>query len=190
MNKWVDTGVGRRVFKIVSTSVSFPLFWIRIKVSHEKGNPSPQILEYSTPRPKFETQIWISNLVGAKFSHWHLRITSFWSQLVSSLVLEIPRYSSRGFLFDFPPLGFTMLLLSWGTTWMVKWLNGEMNISSLGFYYASLFLENYINHQKYNISYVTINPFADYVYIVELNTRVHVGWKTLPNLNFKLKFQN
>ena len=45
----------------------------------------------------------------------------------------------------FSPLGFTMLLLSWGTTWMVKWWNGETNIFTLGFYYASPFLENYIN---------------------------------------------
>ena len=27
----------------------------------------------------------------------------------------------------FYPLGFTMLILSWGTTWMVKWLNDETN---------------------------------------------------------------
>ena len=45
------------------------------------------------------------------------------------------------------------------------------------------------NHQKYKISYVPLYPVADYIYIADLNTRLSVGWKTLPNLNFKLKFQ-
>ena len=45
------------------------------------------------------------------------------------------------------------------------------------------------NRQKDKISYVTLDPVTDYVYIVDLNTRLRVGWKTLPNLNFKLKFQ-
>ena len=89
----------------------------------------------------------------------------------------------------FPPLVFTMLLLSWGITWMVKWRNGKMNISPLGFYYASPLLGNYINHQKYNIAYVPLYPVTGYVYIADLNTRLRVGWKTLPNLNFKLRFQ-
>ena len=44
-------------------------------------------------------------------------------------------------------------------------------------------------HHKDNISYFPLNPVSDYVYIAELNTRIRVGWKTLPNLNFKLKFQ-
>ena len=42
---------------------------------------------------------------------------------------------------------------------------------------------------KKNISYVPLNPFADYIHILDLNTRLHIGWKTLPNLNFELKFQ-
>ena len=46
-----------------------------------------------------------------------------------------------------------------------------------------------INNQKDKIAYVPLYPVADYVYIVDLNTRLRVGWKTLPNLNFKLKFQ-
>ena len=33
------------------------------------------------------------------------------------------------------------------------------------------------------------NPVSDYVYMSDLNTRLCVSWKTLPNLNFKLKFQ-
>ena len=81
------------------------IFCTRIKVSRAKGNPSLQILEYSTPRPKFQTQILISNFVGAKFSHWHIGITSFWRQLGSSLVLEITGDYSGGFLFDSPRWG-------------------------------------------------------------------------------------
>ena len=65
-----------------------------------------------------------------------------------------------------------------------------MNLSLLGFYHASPFLRNYINHQKDKIAYVTLDPVSDYAYIADLNTRHCVGWKTLPNLNFKLKFQN
>ena len=42
---------------------------------------------------------------------------------------------------------------------------------------------------KYKIAYVPLDPVADYVYLSDLNTRLRVGCKTLPNLNFKLKFQ-
>ena len=42
---------------------------------------------------------------------------------------------------------------------------------------------------KYKISYVPLDPVADYVYLLDLNTRLCVGWKMLPNLNFKLKVQ-
>ena len=45
------------------------------------------------------------------------------------------------------------------------------------------------NHQKENIAYVPLDPVADNLYIADLNTRLRVGWKTLPKLNFKLKFQ-
>ena len=117
--------MGQRVLKIVVTSVCFPLFRIRRKVSRAKGNPSPEILEYSTLRPKFKTKIWMSNVFGAKCSHWnfgmnyfwrqlgssldfsrwYLRVASFWSQLGSSLGLEITGDSSWGFLFAFPRWG-------------------------------------------------------------------------------------
>ena len=76
---------------------------------------------------------------------------------------------------------------------MVKWWNGEMEkrkFPPLVFYYAFLFLGNYINHQKENISYVPLYPVTDYVYTADLNTRLRVGWKTLPNLSSKLRFQN
>ena len=46
-----------------------------------------------------------------------------------------------------------------------------------------------INNQKEKIYYVPLDPVSDYVYIADLNTRLRVGWKTLPNLNFKIKFQ-
>ena len=59
----------------------------------------------------------------------------------------------------------------------------------LGFYYASPFLGNYVNHQKDKIAYVPLNSVSDYVYIEDLNTRLRVGWKTLLNLNFKLKLE-
>ena len=45
------------------------------------------------------------------------------------------------------------------------------------------------NHQKDKFSHVLLDPVADYVYMADLNIRLHVSWKTLPNLNFKLKFQ-
>ena len=108
---------------------------------------------------------------------WHLGISSFWRQLGSSLRLDIPGYSSRGQLFCFPLWGFLCFSFL-----------GELHISPLGFYYASPFLGNYINHQKYKIDYVPLDPVADYVHILDLNTRLRVGWKTLPNLNFKPKF--
>ena len=48
------------VFKIVGTSVCFPLRQLRKKVSRAKENPSLQFLEYSTVgskfKPKFEFQ--------------------------------------------------------------------------------------------------------------------------------------
>ena len=78
---------------------------------------SLQIVEYCTQRPKFKTQILISNFVGAKFSCWHLGKTSFWRQLRSYLGLEITGDSSKGFLF----------------------------VSPIGVYYASPFVGNYMN---------------------------------------------
>ena len=42
---------------------------------------------------------------------------------------------------------------------------------------------------KVQIAYFTLDPVAYYVHILDLNTRLRVGLKTLPNLNFKLKFQ-
>ena len=43
---------------------------------------------------------------------------------------------------------------------------------------------------KDKIAYVPLNPVVDYVHILDLNNKLCIGWKTLPNLIFKLKFQN
>ena len=133
----------QRVLKIVATFVCFPLCPHRRKVRCAKGNQSLQIMEYSTPRSKFQTNIWISNFVEAKCFCWNLGINSYCHQLRSTLGLDIPEDSSGGFLFAFtcwgllwfffigelhewwniemakrffPCLGFTMILLSWRTT--------------------------------------------------------------------------
>ena len=121
---------------IVATSIWFPLSRLRRKVIRAKGNLSLQILEYSTPRPKFKTQILISNFVGAKFSRWHLGITSFWRQLRSSLGLEIPGDSSHGFLFAFTCWGllcfsFCGELHEFWNGEMVKWWNESFPIGVL-----------------------------------------------------------
>ena len=42
---------------------------------------------------------------------------------------------------------------------------------------------------KDKVYYVPLDPVADYIYISDLNIRLPVGWKLLPNLNIKLKFQ-
>ena len=55
------------------------------EMSRAKGNPSLEILEYSTPRPKCKPQFWILNFVGANISRCHLGINSFSRQLGSLL---------------------------------------------------------------------------------------------------------
>ena len=42
---------------------------------------------------------------------------------------------------------------------------------------------------KWHISYVPLDPVADYTHVLNLITRLRAGWKTLPNLKFKLRFQ-
>ena len=59
---------------------------------------------------------------------------------------------------------------------------------------TSLIIFFSITITKWNISSVPLNPVADYIHMLDLNTRLRVGWKTLPNLkisnlNFKLKVQ-
>ena len=55
--------------------------------------------------------------------------------------------------------------------------------------WESCFFRGIFAITKREISYVPLNPVSDYVHILDLNTRPRVGWKTLPNLNSKLKFQ-
>ena len=71
-----------------------------------------------------------------EFSRWHLGIKSVWRQLGSPLEFAIHWESVSGIPRCFPPLGFTLLIHSWGTTF-----------PPLGVYYSSPFLGNYINHQ-------------------------------------------
>ena len=88
--------------KDVSTYVCYPFCWLRRKVSTAKRKYIfLQILEPSTLRPNFQTRIWISNFVGAKFSFGTSEFC-FGRQLGSSLGLNIPQNSSEGFLFVFP----------------------------------------------------------------------------------------
>ena len=47
---------------------------------------------------------------------------------------------------------------------------------------------------KWHIAYIFHDPVTEYIHMVNLNARIRVGWKTIPNikisnLNFKLKFQ-
>ena len=67
----------------------------------------------------------------------------------SSLFSPIRVYSDYSFVGDhiFPRWGFTILLLSWGTT-------------SIG---------------KLKIAYVPLDPVADYVHKLDLNTRLRAG---------------
>ena len=150
--------MGRRVFKIVAKPVWFPIRRLRRKFSRAQGNLSLQILEYSTPRPKFKTQIWISNSVGANIFRWHLGINSSWRQLGSSLELSLWNlgihsvWSHLGYPLGFaisgdsfleippcfPPLGFTLIIRFWGTTYL-----------PVGIYYTSPFLGTYIRFYIY-----------------------------------------
>ena len=107
-------------FLIVATPICFPPRCLRIKVSCVKGNPFLRILEYSTPRLKFQTQFSISNFIGANFSCWNLRITSFGCQLGYSLGLDITGYYYGVLIFDFPCLGYCSF------PFLGNYMNGEM----------------------------------------------------------------
>ena len=113
-----------------------------------------------------------------EFSHWHLGNNSFWCQLVSCLGFGIPGDSFSGIPLCFSLLGFTMLIRSWGTTYF-----------PVGVLLCLYFLGELHKYPKDKIAYATLDPVADHVYIADLNTRLRVDLKTLPNLNFKLKFQ-
>ena len=176
-------------FKHCSNIFPFSTLYAHKKSEPCKEKPVSSYLGILYPAPK----IWNPNLNFKLCWHKILPLAPRDYLLLSPTWIFLGIWDSRrffsGVLLCFSLLGFTMLLLSWGTKRMVKWLNGKTNISPLGFYYAYPFLGNYINHQKDKIAYVPLDPIADYVYIEDVNTRLRVSWKTLPNLNIKLEFQ-
>ena len=58
---------------------------------------------------------------------------SFLTPTLIILGIEDSRRFFLGIPLCFSSLGFTILLILWGTTWMVKWWNSETKISPLGF---------------------------------------------------------
>ena len=121
---------------------------------------------------------WRQLISLLELSCCHLRINSFWRQLGSPSGFAIPRYSFLGIPPCFPPLGLTMLIRSWGTTYF-----------PVGILLYFCFLGELHQSPKEKISYSPLDPVAKYAYIEDLNTRLCVSWKTLPDLNFKIKFQ-
>ena len=65
-----------------------------------------------------------------EFSRWHLRINYVWRQLGSPLGFAIPGYSFSEIPPCFPPLGFTLLICLWGTTFSP--VRGLLSFSFLG----------------------------------------------------------
>ena len=43
---------------------------------------------------------------------------------------------------------------------------------------------------KWHITYFPHDPVSDYIHMLNLNTRLCVDWKTLPNLKFQTKISN
>ena len=67
-----------------------------------------------------------------------------------------------------------------------EWPQNSSNTSRKGIQNSKRYIKQ---SPKDKIEYVPLDPVADYVHILELNTRLRAGWKMLPNLDFKLKFQ-
>ena len=73
------------------------------------------------------------------------------------------------------PVG-TSSLIPFGTNSDTPWdwrlpkilLGYSSFLYHVGVYYASYFLGNYINHQNDKISYITLDPVDEYVYIADL----------------------
>ena len=68
---------------------------------------------------------------------------------------------------EFLPFG-TNSDLPWYWRFPEIFLGDSSVLSPVGVYYDSPFLGNYINHQKDKISYVPLNPVANYVNIADL----------------------
>ena len=81
-----------------------------------------------------------------EFSCGHLGINSIWRQFVLPLELSIPGDSFLEILPCFSPLDFTLLICSWRTTF-----------TSLGVYYSSPFLGNYMNYQNIIVRWHPLN---------------------------------
>ena len=113
-------GWKRRVKKNVATSVCYPLSRLIKTVILENMKYFYSDIRILYPAPK------ISNPNLNIKLRWHkiLRLEPrnyfpFCANLDLLLGLEIPGYSSEGFLF-FSPLVFTSIILSWGTTSTTK----------------------------------------------------------------------
>ena len=89
-----------------------------------------------------------------ELSRGHLRINSFWRQLVSPLGFAILVDSLLWIPLSFSLLGFTMIFCSWGTTYFP--------VGVLLYFY---FLGEIHQSPKENIAYFPLDPVSDYVYI-------------------------
>ena len=76
----------------------------------------------------------------------------------------IPGDSLLGIPPCFPPLGFTIIIRLWGTTYL-----------PVGILLYLSFLGELHKRPKEKIAYVTLNPVSEYVYISDLNTRLRFG---------------
>ena len=107
---------------------------------------------------------WFQLISLLKLSRWHLVINYVWRQLGSPLGFSIPVYSFSGIPPCFPPLGFTLNIRSCGTTFSP--VRGLLLFSFLGGIHQS---------PKDKIAYVPLYPVFDHVHILDLNTRLRVG---------------
>ena len=73
---------------------------------------------------------WCQFGSSLEFSRWHLGINSVWRQLGLPLGFAIPGDSISGIPPCFPPLGFTLLICSWGITFHT--IGGLLLLSFLG----------------------------------------------------------
>ena len=98
-----------------------------------------------------------------ELSGWHLGIKTIWRQLGLLFGFAIPGGFFLGIPPCFPPLGFTVIICSWGTTFP-RW---GFTIIILSWCTKSI--------TKGQIAFVTFDPVADYVHILDINTRIRVG---------------
>ena len=105
-----------------------------------------------------------------EFSRWHFGNNSVWHQIGSPFgICDFQRFL-LGIPPCFPLLGFTLLIRLCGTTFSP--------VGGLTFF---SFLEELHQSPKEKIDYVLLDPVANYVHVLDLNARLHAGWKILPN---------